>query len=359
MLDDLRRIEAIDRKRMRDLLLEFPLHCEKAHRLAEDYPIPDELSKKRERIIICGLGGSAIGGEILKTLLYNEQDVAVFINRNYSLPEFANRETLVFAVSYSGNTEETLAAYREARKKACPIFCISSGGKLSRITQDDNVPCLAIPPGMPPRYALGYLFIPMLRMLERADWVRSHDYEELSQILENIRDRLTPSVPTRENLAKQTAQDLYGKVPLIWGVEGRTDVVAHRLKTQFNENSKILAFWDVFPELNHNEIVAWGGEGKIDLKNFYPIFIREEGEQEKIRKRIEITQELLEKVGIKRKEIWTEGKDLLCKILSSIYTGDWISFYLALIQGIDPSLIAPIDFLKAKLSQYDVTNAKI
>ncbi len=351
MLDDLRKTEVIDRERMRNLLLEFPLHCQRAHRLAEDYPIPKELSEKRQKIIVSGLGGSAIGGEILRTLLYDEQDVTVFINRSYSLPGFANGETLVFVVSYSGNTEETLAAYREARKKACPIFCISSGGELSRISQDDNVPCLAIPPGMPPRYALGYLFIPMLRMLERADWVRPHDYGELSKILENVRDRLSPSVPTRENLAKQTAQDLYGKVPLIWGVEGRTDAVARRLKTQFNENSKILAFWDVFPELNHNEIVAWGGEGKIDLKNFYPIFIREEGEQEKIRRRIEITQELLEKVGIKRKEIWTEGKDLLSKIMSSIYTGDWISFYLALIQEIDPNPVAPIDFLKEKLSQ--------
>jgi len=351
MLDDLEKIEAIDKERMRDFLLEFPLHCKRARRLAEEYSIPKELSKKKEKIIICGLGGSAIGGEILKTLLYHQEDVAVFINRNYSLPELAGRNTLIFAVSYSGNTEETLAAYKEARKRGCPIFCISSGGELRRRSEEDGVPCLAIPSGMPPRCALGYLFIPMLRVLERANWLRPYDYEELFQILTDLRDRLSPSVPTRENLAKEAAMDLYGKIPLIWGVEGRTDVVAHRLKTQFNENSKILAFWDVFPELNHNEIVGWGGEGKIDLKNFYPIFIREEGEEEKIRKRIKVTQSLLEKVGIKGKEIWTEGKDLLPKILSSIYTGDWISFYLALIQGIDPSPVGPIDLLKRKLSQ--------
>ncbi|TET28137.1 bifunctional phosphoglucose/phosphomannose isomerase [Candidatus Aerophobetes bacterium] len=351
MLDDLEKIEAIDKERMRDFLLEFPLHCKRARRLAEEYPIPKELSKKKEKIIICGLGGSAIGGEILKTLLYHEEDVAVFINRNYSLPELAGRNTLIFAVSYSGNTEETLAAYKEARKRGCPIFCISSGGELRRRSEEDGVPCLVIPSGMPPRCALGYLFIPMLRVLERANWLRPHDYEKLFQVLTDLRDRLSPSVPTRENLAKEAAIDLYGKIPLIWGVEGRTDAVAHRLKTQFNENSKILAFWDVFPELNHNEIVGWGGEGKIDLKNFYPIFIREEGEEEKIRKRIEVTQSLLEKVGIKGKEIWTEGRDLLPKILSSIYTGDWISFYLALIQGIDPTPVEPIDLLKRKLSQ--------
>jgi len=351
MLDDLEKIEAIDKERMRDFLLEFPLHCKRARRLAEEYPIPKELSKKKEKIIICGLGGSAIGGEILKTLLHHQEDVAVFINRNYSLPELAGRNTLIFAVSYSGNTEETLAAYKEARKRGCPIFCISSGGELRRRSEEDGVPCLVIPSGIPPRCALGYLFIPMLRVLERANWLRPYDYEELFQILTDLGDRLSPSVPTRENLAKEAAIDLYGKIPLIWGVEGRTDVVAHRLKTQFNENSKILAFWDVFPELNHNEIVGWGGEGKIDLKNFYPIFIREEGEEEKIRKRIEVTQSLLEKVGIKGKEIWTEGRDLLPKILSSIYTGDWISFYLALIQGIDPTPVEPIDLLKRKLSQ--------
>jgi len=351
MLDDLEKIEAIDKERMRDFLLEFPLHCKRARRLAEEYPIPKELSKKKEKIIICGLGGSAIGGEILKTLLHHQEDVAVFINRNYSLPELAGRNTLIFAVSYSGNTEETLAAYKEARKRGCPIFCISSGGELRRRSEEDGVPCLVIPSGMPPRCALGYLFIPMLRVLERANWLRPYDYEELFQVLIDLRDRLSPSVPTRENLAKEAAIDLYGKIPLIWGVEGRTDAVAHRLKTQFNENSKILAFWDVFPELNHNEIVGWGGEGEIDLKNFYPIFIREKGEEEKIRKRIKVTQSLLEKVGIKGKEIWTEGRDLLPKILSSIYTGDWISFYLALIQGIDPTPVEPIDLLKRKLSQ--------
>ncbi len=351
MLDDLEKIEAIDKERMRDFLLEFPLHCKRARRLAEEYPIPKELSKKKEKIIICGLGGSAIGGEILKTLLYHQEDIAVFINRNYSLPELAGRNTLIFAVSYSGNTEETLAAYKEARKRGCPIFCISSGGELRRRSEEDGVPCLVIPSGIPPRCALGYLFIPMLRVLERANWLGPYDYEELFQVLIDLRDRLSPSVPTRENLAKEAAIDLYGKIPLIWGVEGRTDAVAHRLKTQFNENSKILAFWDVFPELNHNEIVGWGGEGEIDLKNFYPIFIREKGEEEKIRKRIKVTQSLLEKVGIKGKEIWTEGRDLLPKILSTIYTGDWISFYLALIQGIDPTPVEPIDLLKRKLSQ--------
>ena len=351
MLDDLEKIEAIDKERMRDFLLEFPVHCKRARRLAEEYPIPKELSKKKEKIIICGLGGSAIGGEILKTLLHHEEEVAVLVNRNYSLPELAGRNTLIFVVSYSGNTEETLAAYKEARKRNCPIFCISSSGELRRRSEEDRVPCLVIPSGMPPRCALGYLFIPMLRVLERANWLRPHDYEELSQILTDLRDRLSPSVPTRENLAKETAMALHGKIPLIWGVEGRTGVVARRLKTQFNENSKILAFWDVFPELNHNEIVGWGGEGEIDLKNFYPIFIREKGEEEKIRKRIKVTQSLLEKVGIKGKEIWTEGRDLLPKILSSIYTGDWISFYLALIQGIDPTPVEPIDLLKRKLSQ--------
>ena len=351
MLDDLKKIQAIDRERMRDLLLEFPLHCQRAYRLAEKYPIPKELLKKREKIIICGLGGSAIGGEILRTVLYHKEGLAVFINRNYSLPELAGRDALIFAVSYSGNTEETLAAYKEARKRGCPIFCISSGGQLRRISQEDGVPCLLIPSGMPPRCALGYLFIPLLRVLERANWLKPNDYEGLSQILENLRDRLSPSVPTRQNLAKETAIDLYGKIPLIWGVDGRTDVVAHRLKTQFNENSKILAFWDVFPELNHNEIVGWGGEGRIDLKNFYPVFIREEDEEEKIRKRIKITQSLLEEMGIRGKEIWTEGRDRLSKILSAIYTGDWISFYLALMQGIDPTPVGPIDLLKRKLSQ--------
>jgi glucose/mannose-6-phosphate isomerase len=191
----------------------------------------------------------------------------------------------------------------------------------------------------------------MLKVLERLKWVEPQNYDELLQVLHDVRKRCHPKVPLSKNPAKSLAQELLGKIPLVYGVEGKTDVVAHRLKTQFNENSKILAFWDVFPELNHNEIVGWGEEGKIDLKRFYPIFIRDHGEGEKIKKRIEVTQSIIKKRKVKWTEIWTEGKNRLTRVLSAIYMGDWVSFYLAIAEEVDPTPVKMIDFLKKELSK--------
>jgi len=188
-------------------------------------------------------------------------------------------------------------------------------------------------------------------VLEKIELIEGQDYEELISVLEDIRDRCAPDVPTDDNVAKLISEELVGKIPLIYGVDGKTDVVAHRLKTQFNENSKVLAFWDVFPELNHNEVVAWGGEGRIDLSIFYPIFIRDKEEGKRIKRRIEVTQSLIERQALKYREIWTEGKALLTRILSAIYVGDWISFYLAILQKVDPTPVRAIDFLKKELSK--------
>ena len=352
-IDGLQTIEKIDRSKMRKLLLEFPLQCKKAIQIGDNLNIPKNYFQKRRGIVICGMGGSAIGGEILKTLLSKKIKVPIFVNRDYALPQYIDEKILVFTVSYSGNTEETLSAYTEAKKRKCLVVSISSGGKLRKLSREDKIFSITIPPGMPPRTALGYLFIPVLKTLEKLGWVEKKDYNynELLEILSVIRDRCSPEVPLRKNFAKSTAYELLGKIPLIYGVEGETDATAYRLKTQFNENSKIIAFWNVFPELNHNEIVGLTGVGKVNLREFYPIFIRDEGENERIKKRIEITQSIMKEKGIRWREIWSEGKNLLTKTLSSIYIGDWISFYLAILQEVDPTSIKMIDLFKKQLSK--------
>lgn len=349
MWDDLKRLEKIDRSKMWKLLFDFPLQCRQAIRLGDKLSLspPRQLKKT----VVCGLGGSAIGGDILKTLLFQKLKIPILVNRNYGLPRMVDEETLVFIVSYSGNTEETLSAYEEGKKRKSFLISICSGGELKDLSEQDEVPCLIVPSGMPPRTTIGYLSIPMLRILEKLKWVAAQNYDELLQILDEVRKRSHPQVPLRKNPAKSLAQELLGKIPLVYGVEGKTDVVAHRLKTQFNENSKILAFWDVFPELNHNEIVGWGGEGKIDLKRFYPIFIRDHSEEEKIKKRIEVTQSIIKNKKVKWAEIWTEGKDKLTRVLSAIYMGDWVSFYLAIAEEVDPTPVKMIDFLKKELSK--------
>jgi len=348
MLDNQERMEEIDREKMRDLLIKFPFHCEEALRITKKRELFPNLFPKKRKIVICGMGGSGIGGEILKNLL-REENFSIFVNRGYTLPRSVDKEALVFAVSYSGNTEETLAAYKEAKKREISLISICSGGKLREWSKRDGVPCFVIPPGMPPRAALGYLFIPMLRVLERWKWVKENSYGELFQVLKRIKDSSAPSVPLEKNRAKIISSKLKGKIPLIYGVEGTTDVVAHRLKTQFNENSKTCAFWDVFPELNHNEVVSW--EGKENLDKFYFLFIRDKEEEERVKKRIEITQNILKDKEAEWEEIWTEGKSLLARIFSAIYLGDWVSFYLALLQRIDPTPVKMIDLLKQKMEE--------
>jgi len=354
MLDNTVRITEVDRFNMREILQGFPRQCEEAVRMGRKIDIPSSLREEKvKKVLVCGLGGSAIGGDILRTL-FSSAKITVMINRNYSLPSFVDEKTLIFVVSYSGNTEETISSFNQALKTGCSLFSISSGGELQRLSEENKVPHLKVPPGMPPRCAVGYLSLPMIILLERILKVKLFDYEELIELLHNLCERYLPHRETAANLAKSTAIKLKGKIPLIYGVDGLTDVVAHRLKTQFNENSKVLAGWNVFPEMNHNEVVPWSGEGEIDLGIFYPIFIRDKGEERRITRRIEVTQELIRKKGVEYSEIWTEGKSLICRVFSSIYTGDWMSFYLAILQGIDPTPIRFIDLLKSELRRLKI-----
>ncbi len=351
MLDDMNYIIKVDQYEMRNILQEFPDQCKEAIKIGEEVGISSHLREKEvKKVLVCGLGGSAIGGEILKNL-FSKTKILFIINRDYHLPSSIDKETVTFIVSYSGNTEETISAFEEALKIGCPIFSISSGGKLQKLSEEYKVPHIKVPGGMPPRCAVGYLTLPMVRILEKILGENLFDYKELEKILSEISKSYLPDKKTAKNLAKQTANELLGKIPLIYGVNNLTDVVAHRLKTQFNENSKVFAFWDVVPELNHNEVVPWLGEGKVDLKIFYPIFIRDREEGKKISRRMEVTQELIKKNKIGYSEIWTEGKCILSRIFSSIYIGDWISFYLAILQEVDPTPVRAIDFLKKELSK--------
>ncbi len=349
MLDNSNQITKVDKEKMVDILINFPFQCKEAVKIGKEMDLPSGYSSGIEKVIICGMGGSGIGGDILKTLLLSSLKIPLFINRNYNLPKFVDKKTLVFAISYSGNTEETLFLYEEAKKRGCYIIAISSGGKLKYLSEQDTIPSVTIPPHMPPRTSIGYLFLPMVKIMEKLTSIEILNYNELHENLTHIKGKCVPSIPTQENLAKPIAYKLKGKIPIIYGVDGRTGVVAHRLKTQFNENSKILAFWDVFPELNHNEVVGWGGEDKINREIFYPIFIRDKDETPRISKRIQVTQNLIKSQGVEYIEIWAEGESLLTKIFSSLYIGDWVSFYLAILRGKDPTPVEAIELLKKEL----------
>jgi len=333
---------------MLSFCVEAPKHYEDAAKIAKpvnvSYPKP-------QTIIVCGMGGSAIGGELLKDWARDRIAVPIEVCREYSLPAYANKDTLVFVVSYSGETEETLSVLLDAIKRKCMIVCISSGGKLREFAEKMNSPHLLVPSGMAPRATLPYLFMPMPAILEKLGLVSDVDAEiaETIKILKQVSAENSPQKEAASNFSKTLALSVNGTVPAVYGF-GFYRAVAQRFKTQFNENSKNPAKWEIFPELNHNEIVGWEA-AKEFAKSFSVIFIRDADEPIEIRQRIEVTKELISREIGKLFEVWSKGKNSLAKMSSVICTGDFTSVYLAVLRRIDPTPVKTLALLKEKLKQ--------
>jgi glucose/mannose-6-phosphate isomerase len=351
ILDDPEKIEAIDKSKMLSFCVNAArLYGEGASLAAKiqvSYPTPDN-------IIIAGMGGSGIGGDLLKDWARNKLEVPIEVNREYALPQYAGKKTLVLITSYSGDTEESLGAFLDALKRKCMVFCASSGGALLEHAERLMVPFLRVPGGMPPRAALPYLFIPLLLGLEKMGLVSgaSEELSESLKLLGKISKDNAPEKPSKENFSKILASNIGKTAPVVYGF-GIYRAVAIRYKQQFNENSKIPAKWEVFSELNHNEIVGWEKAGELG-KSFSAVFIRDEEEPVEIRSRIEITKELVGKLGLRSYEVQGQGKSVLAKMLSTICIGDFASVYLAILQGVDPTPVKTINYLKDALKRNGV-----
>ncbi|MEW6227398.1 MAG: bifunctional phosphoglucose/phosphomannose isomerase [Bacillota bacterium] len=302
-------------------------------------------------IVAAGLGGSAIGGDVVREVTCDELKVPMVVIRDYELPAFVDSDTLVFVSSYSGNTEETLSAYEIARRRKARMLCITSGGRLADLATRDGVPLVTIPQGFPPRTALGYLFVPVLVALAELGYVndKATDLEEAEQLLSDLAVVMGPESPASVNQAKRLALAMHGRIPLIHGATGITGAAALRWKTQINENSKTHAFWNVFPELNHNETVGWGAREDIS-RALYVVILRDRGDHLRVQRRMEITAALMDGAsGID--EVYSIGRSKVARLLSLAYVGDFASLYLAFLYGIDPKPVKVIDYLKSELAK--------
>jgi glucose/mannose-6-phosphate isomerase len=314
----------------------FPEMCEDAVDITEKVTLPHY---KFNKIIVCGMGGSAIGGDLLKDLLRDELLIRIEVSRQYHLPRHADENSLVFCVTYSGNTEETLSQFVDAIEKKCKIIGITSDGKLKEWCERFNLPCILIPRGYQPRVALPYLFFPMMVCLNKFGLINlKKDIDEGIQVLKKIK---TEGI-------KEIALYLKDSIPVIYGFNEFT-AVAKRMKTQFNENSKVPAYCDAFPELNHNEIVGFQDE-KLN-KNSSIIFLRDKEEPEEIRTRIEVSKKLIMNRVRKTNELWATGKSKLSKMMSLIFLGDVLSYELAVLNGVDPAQTEYISILKKELKE--------
>lgn len=359
MLDDEKAIRAIDTGGMLSLQSKFPTMCEDAINLAKIFRFPSEVQVggreikyvKPDKIAVVGVGGSAIGGDLLTDLLENELKIPIMTIRGYWLPAWAkDARTLSFIVSYSGDTEETLGCLLQALESKSMIIAISSNGKLLHHCRRLGLPYLKVPEGIPPRMALPYLFLPMLVLLEKLGFTEKEaDFKEALRVLRELKEEIEPKLPTDKNFAKQAALAIKDKVPVIYGFEHYRSV-ALRIKTQFNENSKVFAKCECFPELNHNEIVGFEGPPRL-LERIAIILLRDRDESGEMKTRIDLTKELLSEKVKTVVEIHGRGKPKLSKMLSAIFIGDFISLYLALLYGVDPMPVEAILRLKTQMKE--------
>jgi glucose/mannose-6-phosphate isomerase len=294
------------------------------------------------------MGGSAIGGELLKDWLYDESSIPIEVCRDYALPAYVDEESLVIAVSYSGETEETLSAFLQAVKRGCMVVTVASGGHLQSFSRRLGTPHVPIPQGFHPRAAIAYLFFPLVKIAEKVGvYDNPREVEKSLDALCRVSQQNALAVPLEDNKAKKLASDVADAIPIFYGFR-QYSAVARRLKCQFNENSKVPSKFDVFPELNHNEVVGWEAPNRL-TKIFSAVFIRDPAEPPEIRQRIETTKQIIAPKVSKVLEIQAEGRHRLARMLTAMYIGDFASLYLAVLRGVDPAPTKTIAHLKQEI----------
>lgn len=342
-------ISLYDRSDMRELLTGFPHQVQDAVRIGREATLVG-LKGKPSGIVVSGLGGSAIGGDLLRSYLSDQLEIPFLINRHYTLPRFVGPSTLVVISSYSGGTEETLASYHEAMKRKAQIICFTSGGEIAALARKNRQTLVMLPKGYPPRAALGYSFFPLLLTLARYRVIPSQDaaVRETVALLKklSVRYRLTG----QKNRALELARQLYNKIPVIYSSTERTDAVNLRWRGQIAENAKTLAFGHVFPEMNHNELVGWKVLRRV-MEEMAVIYLHDREDHPRVTMRMDVARGIIGEFAARIIDVKSEGKSRLARTFSLIHLGDWTSFYLAMLNGVDPTPVHVIDYLKRQLEK--------
>jgi glucose/mannose-6-phosphate isomerase len=329
-------------------VLAFPAHCRTAFdasRVLGGLPSADGVTA----VVSCGMGGSAVAGDVVRSVFRGRLGVPVEVNRSPVLPAYAGPHTLVVCSSYSGNTAETLASFREAIARGCRVLVITSGGTIADEAHAAGVPVVAVPGGFQPRAALGHLGFACLGALEAVGLLPNltDDVAEAIAGADAVLAACAPDVPAADNPAKRLAARIGDRTPVIWGAEGIGSVAAMRWKTQLNENAKIPAWWSSMSELDHNELVGWSashGDRSI------VIALRHEGEDPELPPRFPLSLEAARASGALVDEVAATGTSSLAQLISLVAMGDVTSVYVALALGIDPTPVEVIERLKAALA---------
>jgi len=317
VIESVERIRAADPDDMLGRIKDLPKQVRDAWAIASKASLPPAYGDVRN-VVVAGMGGSAIGGDLAAALLADELKVPMTVHRDYGLPAYVGRDSLVIASSYSGNTEETLSAFEDARKRGAKVLVLTTGGKIAELGRASNFPVVTFSYKAQPRAALG-------RLEERV-----HE-------------------GARTNDAKKLALELHGRIPFAYGA-GVMGVMARRVKGQWNENAKNWSAFDVMSELNHNAVVGFPNP-PIAREALVVLFLRSDRDNPRHKLRFEVTRELLDRAQIAHKTLQFRGQNVLSEVLQLVYFTDYVSFYLALLNGADPSQVKSIDYLKDRLAK--------
>lgn len=346
ILDDVEAIRRIDLGNMGVMISSFPLLMKKAVELSKSLILPKHYKSVRE-IVVCGMGGSAIGGDLFRDLSWRKIPISVSVVRDYDLPKHVGEKSLVAAVSYSGDTEETLESFRQAYERGLHIVGIGSNGLLEKACLTLHIPFLKVPSGYQPRAALPLLFIPLLKLAEEIGFplVEDEELAEACSMLENYNTSLYPETPLNRNPAKQLAAKIHGRIPIIYSPE-HLKSVALRYKDQINENAKMRAMCVQLPEANHNEVETWE---VADFKEIlHVILVDSSFKNPYVAESFKQLASKIENEGIGLSIVQPIGKTLFEEMLSAIMLGDWASYYLAILRGVDPAPVNLISDFKRK-----------
>jgi glucose/mannose-6-phosphate isomerase len=348
-LDDRAILTAHDPSGMADLTAGFAAQCRQAVEIARKAALP-QWSAKPDYVVLTGLGGSAAGGDLVQALFTHSGSVPFLVNRDYAMPAFVGQGALVFACSYSGNTEETIGAYLDARARGASLIVVSSGGKLTEMAQNDGFPVVTVPGGQPPRTALGYMTLPVVVACEKLGLIPEQDWDDVFAALDATAETSRFDAPESRNPAKQLARALHGRMTVLYGLGNWQFAVAQRWRGQLNENSKLMVGTHVFPELCHNEILGWEGAASQGVKEWAAVLLEAGDEWERLRTRVRITTDLIGGAATWHRA-QGRGRTVLAKMLSLAHLGDWLSLYLAALAERDPGQMIAIDRLKEELAK--------
>lgn len=347
VLDDATARATLDPHGMLRLADEFPEQCEAALAFAGGLSVPAWPAAVHS-IVLAGLGGSGIIGDLVVSALAERLTIPISVVKSTRVPGFVDGNTLAFVISYSGNTAETVEAWRRLKDRGALTVSIASGGELVRLAEEAGHPLLVVPGGMPPRAATGFLSMPVLSVLARLGFAPelSAQAQRTVSLLRELRAEWGAGIPAERNLAKRLAAELHGRVPLVYAAEDGLAAAALRFRYQLNENAKVPAFHNAFPELMHNEVVGWEGLPGLAAVTALVVLCDPLAQ----RGTVDATLRRLRDRFASVTEVEARGDTQLERAFSLMYLADWTSIYLALLEGVDPYPIDAISALKADLA---------